>query len=97
MITNLEHEDLDKLDIDRYSRQMLLEEIGLEGQKKLANARVLVIGAGGIGSSLLLYIAASGVGTIGIVDDDIVDISNLHRQVIHCEQEKGNLKVLILF
>jgi molybdopterin/thiamine biosynthesis adenylyltransferase len=72
---------------------MMLREIGGPGQKKLKNARVLVIGAGGLGSSSLLYLAAAGVGTIGVVDDDVVDGSNLQRQVIHSDDRIGMPKV----
>ena len=68
---------------ERYQRQMLLPELGAEGQKKLAEARILVIGAGGLGSPVLLYLAAAGVGTIGLVEFDRVDRSNLHRQVLY--------------
>ncbi len=69
--------------IDRYARHLVLPEVGEEGQLKLLNSKVLVVGAGGLGSPLLLYLAAAGVGTIGIVDDDRVDLSNLQRQIIH--------------
>lgn len=70
-------------ELDRYARHILLREIGGPGQKAMKKARVLVIGAGGLGSPSLLYLAAAGVGTIGVVDDDVVDASNLQRQVIH--------------
>ncbi|ABM45259.1 hypothetical protein X471_01096 [Bartonella bacilliformis str. Heidi Mejia] len=70
-------------EIERYARHIILPEIGGAGQQKLKAARVLVIGAGGLGSSVLTYLAAVGVGTLGIVDDDIVSLSNLHRQIIH--------------
>jgi molybdopterin/thiamine biosynthesis adenylyltransferase/rhodanese-related sulfurtransferase len=79
--------------LNRYSRTMLLEEIGEEGQLKLLNARVLIVGAGGLGSPAALYLAAAGVGTIGIVDFDHVDLSNLNRQVIHGTDDVGRLKV----
>lgn len=69
--------------IERYSRHILLKEVGGQGQQKLLQAKVLVVGAGGLGSPILLYLAAAGVGTIGIVDDDVVSLSNLQRQVIH--------------
>jgi len=79
--------------IDRYARHLVLPEIGEEGQEKLLNARVLVIGAGGLGSPLLLYLAAAGIGTLGIVDDDVVDLSNLQRQVLHDTANIGMAKV----
>ena len=79
--------------IDRYARHLVLPEIGEDGQAKLLNARVLVIGAGGLGSPLLLYLAAAGVGTLGIVDDDVVDLSNLQRQVLHDTANLGMSKV----
>jgi adenylyltransferase/sulfurtransferase len=77
----------------RYSRHLILPEVGLEGQKKLLQAKVLLIGAGGLGSPLGLYLAAAGVGTIGIVDPDVVDESNLQRQVLHSTDEVGRPKV----
>ncbi len=80
-------------DIQRYSRHLLLPEVGLGGQLKLKNSRVLVIGAGGLGSPLLLYLAAAGVGTIGIVDFDTVDFSNLQRQIIHTQKDVGRKKI----
>ena len=76
----------------RYARHILLPDVGLEGQRRLKNARVLVVGAGGLGSPALLYLAAAGVGTIGVVDDDVVDASNLQRQVIHGTADVGRPK-----
>lgn len=76
----------------RYSRQIILPEIGKSGQKKLLNSKVLVVGAGGLGSPALLYLAASGVGTIGIVDNDNVELSNLQRQVLHETYDIDNAK-----
>src|SRR4051795_3919033 len=78
---------------DRYSRHLLLPEIGLEGQLKLLDAKVLLLGAGGLGSPTALYLAAAGVGTLGIVDNDVVDVSNLQRQVIHTTDRVGEPKV----
>jgi molybdopterin/thiamine biosynthesis adenylyltransferase/rhodanese-related sulfurtransferase len=78
---------------DRYSRHMLVPEIGPEGQQKLLDAKVLLLGAGGLGSPTALYLAAAGVGTLGIVDDDVVDLSNLQRQVIHTTDRIGVPKV----
>ena len=78
--------------MERYSRHLILPEFGLVAQKRLKNARVLVIGAGGLGSPALLYLAAAGVGTLGIVDDDVVDVSNLQRQVIHGVSNVGQSK-----
>ena len=79
-------------EIERYKRQLVLKEIGGEGQQKLKAARVLVIGAGGIGSPLILYLAAAGVGTIGIIDDDRVSLDNLERQVVHDTKSVGRAK-----
>jgi len=78
---------------ERYSRHMLVPEIGIEGQQKLLDAKVLLLGAGGLGSPTALYLAAAGVGTLGIVDDDVVDLSNLQRQVIHTTDGVGTPKV----
>ena len=79
--------------IERYSRHILLQDVGVEGQEKLLQAKVLVIGAGGLGAPVSLYLAAAGVGTIGIVDADVVDLSNLQRQVIHFTADVGKPKV----
>src|SRR5262249_55017873 len=84
---------LSKEQRERYSRHLLVPEIGLEGQTKLLNAKVLLLGAGGLGSPSALYLAAAGVGTLGIVDDDDVDLSNLQRQVIHTTDRIGVPKV----
>ncbi len=78
---------------ERYSRHLLLPEVGIEGQQKLLDAKVLLLGAGGLGSPAALYLAAAGVGTLGIVDDDDVDLSNLQRQVIHSSERIGMAKV----
>ena len=79
--------------LERYSRHIILKEVGVEGQKKLMNAKVLIIGAGGLGAPAALYLAAAGVGTIGIADADAVDLSNLQRQVIHSTNDVGKAKV----
>jgi molybdopterin/thiamine biosynthesis adenylyltransferase len=79
---------------DRYNRNILIEGFGIEGQAKLKASKVLVIGAGGLGSPALLYLAAAGVGTIGIVDDDIVNISNLQRQILHLTDDLGQPKTV---
>jgi len=83
---------LDKYQIERYSRQIILPSFGVQGQAKLSNGSVLVIGAGGLGSPALLYLAAAGVGRIGIVDRDCVELSNIHRQIIHREDTVGVTK-----
>jgi len=79
-------------DLDRYARHIVLREVGGPGQARLRKARVLSIGAGGLGAPLLMYLAAAGVGTLGVVDDDVVDLSNLQRQVIHPTDAVGMLK-----
>ncbi|MEO1492679.1 MAG: molybdopterin-synthase adenylyltransferase MoeB [Pseudomonadota bacterium] len=76
-------------ELDRYARHLVLHEIGGPGQQRLKSARVLVIGAGGLGSPVILYLAAAGVGTIGVVDDDDVSLSNLQRQVLHATEDIG--------
>lgn len=85
--------ELSNDEIARYSRHLILPEVGLDGQKKLKNARVLTIGTGGLGSPLGLYLAAAGVGTIGVVDFDVVDSSNLQRQIIHGTKDVGRPKI----
>ncbi len=84
--------DFSEEQIHRYARHILLQEVGGVGQEKLLNAKVLVIGAGGLGSPLLMYLAAAGVGTLGIVDDDKVDLSNLQRQIVHDTAHVGEPK-----
>lgn len=90
---NLDEIQLTKEDYERYSRHLILPEVGLEGQKRLKAASVLCIGTGGLGSPLLLYLAAAGIGRIGIVDFDVVDCSNLQRQVIHGTSWVGKPKI----
>lgn len=85
--------DLTPAEVERYSRHLIIPEIGAMGQRRLKNAKVLVIGAGGLGSPALLYLAAAGVGTLGIIDDDDVDLSNLQRQVIHGVADVGRPKI----
>lgn len=80
--------------LERYSRHILLSEVGVKGQKKIAAAKVLVIGAGGLGAPIALYLAAAGIGRLGLVDGDIVDLSNLQRQIIHFTPDLGKAKVL---
>src|SRR5579859_7085744 len=86
--TDLSHEE-----ILRYSRHLIMPEVGMEGQLKLKRAKVLCIGAGGLGSPLTLYLAAAGVGKLGIVDFDVVDFTNLQRQVIHGTSDVGRSKL----
>ena len=88
VLPELSHEE-----ILRYSRHLLIPEVGLEGQRKLKASSILVIGTGGLGSPVSLYLAAAGVGRIGLVDFDVVDTSNLQRQVIHGRSTVGKLKV----
>lgn len=86
--------ELTKKQKERYARNILLKEIGVEGQLKLLNSKVLIIGAGGLGSPCALYLASVGVGCIGLVDDDQVDLSNLQRQIIHSTNNLGKDKVI---
>ncbi len=88
-------EPADELTVDevqRYSRHLIIPDVGMDGQKRLKNAKVLVVGAGGLGSPTLLYLAAAGVGTLGIIDFDVVDESNLQRQIIHGQSDLGKPK-----
>jgi molybdopterin/thiamine biosynthesis adenylyltransferase len=80
-------------ELSRYSRHLILPEVGVEGQRKLKAARVLCVGTGGLGSPLALYLAAAGVGTLGLVDFDVVDASNLQRQIIHSTADIGRKKL----
>ena len=93
MRTNLKEITFSKQELERYSRHLIIPEFNIEGQKKLKNARVLVVGTGGLGAPVLLYLTAAGVGTIGIVDFDIVDTSNLQRQVLFTTKDVGRPKV----
>lgn len=86
--------ELDDARLQRYSRHILLDEIGIEGHEKIAAAHALVIGAGGLGSPVALYLAASGIGTLAIIDDDEVDLTNLQRQIVHDDSRIGQNKAL---
>ena len=85
--------ELTRDEVLRYSRHLMIPEVGLEGQKKLKAARVLIVGTGGLGSPIALYLAAAGIGTIGVVDYDVVEVSNLQRQVLHAVSRVGTPKV----
>ena len=85
--------DLTEEQIKRYSRHILLQDVGVEGQERILNARVLVVGAGGLGAPVSLYLAAAGIGRIGIIDADVVDLSNLQRQIIHFTKDVDIPKV----
>src|SRR5580658_224924 len=80
-------------DLGRYSRHLILPEVGMEGQQRLKAAKVLCVGTGGLGSPLALYLAAAGIGTLGLVDFDTVDSSNLQRQIIHSTKDIGRKKI----
>jgi sulfur-carrier protein adenylyltransferase/sulfurtransferase len=83
--------------LERYQAHINIPEIGVAGQKKISNAKILVVGAGGLGCPVLLYLVAFGIGTIGIIDNDIVDLGNIHRQIIYNEEDVGKYKVDIAF
>jgi adenylyltransferase/sulfurtransferase len=87
------HREITDDQLLRYARHIILDEVGEEGQLQLLNAKVLVVGAGGLGSPVLFYLAAAGVGTLGVIDFDIVDISNLQRQILHATERVGASKV----
>ena len=87
--------ELNALDLKKYSRQLILKNIGVSGQKKIFNSKILIIGAGGLGCPLILYLAYSGVGNLGIVDDDKVELSNLSRQVLFTKKDLGKFKVMV--
>ena len=86
--------DFTEEQIQRYSRHILLQDVGVEGQEKINNGKVLIVGAGGLGAPIALYLAAAGVGTIGIIDGDVVDLSNLQRQIIHFTPDVNKPKVI---
>jgi molybdopterin/thiamine biosynthesis adenylyltransferase len=90
----VEQLDFSEQQIERYSRHIILSEVGVEGQQKLLNSKVLVIGTGGLGAPAAMFLAAAGIGTIGLVDGDVVDLSNLQRQIIHQTKDVGKLKVI---
>src|SRR5579872_1139956 len=96
MATTIEPITLPELtndEVARYSRHLILPEVGMEGQQRLKAAKVLCIGAGGLGSPLAFYLAAAGIGTLGLVDFDVVDSSNLQRQIIHSTKDVGRPKL----
>ena len=88
--------DLDDQQLLRYSRQIMLPQVDITGQQRLLDARVLILGAGGLGCPVALYLASSGVGHITIVDDDVVELSNLQRQILYTEADIGRLKAEVV-
>lgn len=92
-MANNELPDLSHDEIRRYSRHLILDDVGVAGQRRLKASKVLCVGSGGLGSPVLMYLAAAGVGTIGVVDDDVVDESNLQRQIVHATEAVGVPKV----
>lgn len=91
----MESKTLSDIEVRRYTNQLLLEEIGKEGQLKIKNAKVLVIGVGGLGTSVLTYLSAAGIGTLGICDNDLVSESNFHRQIIYGATDLGKQKAIV--
>ena len=87
--------ELNSIDLKKYSRQLILKNIGVAGQKKIFESKILIIGAGGLGCPLMLYLSYSGVGNLGIVDHDKIEISNLSRQVLFTKKDLGKLKVSV--
>ncbi|MBR0502631.1 MAG: HesA/MoeB/ThiF family protein [Paludibacteraceae bacterium] len=85
--------DFTEEELNRYSRHILLKDVGVEGQERIREAKVLIVGAGGLGAPVAMYLAAAGIGKIGIVDGDVVDLSNLQRQIIHTTPDVGRYKV----
>src|SRR5580692_7915120 len=85
--------DLSRDEVSRYARHLIIPDVGVEGQKRLKAARVLLVGAGGLGSPVALYLAAAGVGHIGLVDFDVVDVTNLQRQILHGTKDVGRSKL----
>src|SRR5436189_5356989 len=92
-LTEIAPVSLNNDEILRYSRHLIMPEVGMDGQLKLKAAKVLCIGAGGLGSPLIMYLAAAGVGTLGIVDFDVVDFTNLQRQIVHSTSDVGRKKL----
>ncbi len=86
--------DFSESQLERYSRHIILKDVGIEGQEKILKSKILIVGAGGLGAPAALYLAAAGVGTLGIVDSDLVDTSNLQRQIIHFTPDVGREKVI---
>lgn len=86
--------DFTEAQIERYSRHIILQDVGVEGQQKILEGKVLIVGAGGLGSPVALYLAAAGVGTIGLIDGDVVDLTNLQRQVVHFTKDVNKPKVI---
>src|SRR5438105_13431711 len=92
-VVHVSEVSLSKHEVLRYSRHLIMPEVGMEGQLKLKQAKVLLVGAGGLGSPLGLYLAAAGVGKLGLVDFDVVDVTNLQRQILHSTQDVGRPKL----
>ncbi|NNE94126.1 MAG: HesA/MoeB/ThiF family protein, partial [Verrucomicrobiales bacterium] len=91
--SHLEEVELSPVELQRYARHVTIPDVGLKGQKKLKAAKILCIGAGGLGSPIAMYLAAAGIGKLGIVDPDVVDLSNLQRQILHGQYDNGRPKI----